>query len=81
MAWTRFAMFAAALMIGAVPASSHSAEWRPGASQLLGIGHCAKGPCMRRASFLPNVPHRHMSKGVCVGKGAGGYRLGEVFPC
>lgn len=74
-------MIPVALTIYAAPAASHSLEWHAGVSKLVSIGQCAKGPCMRRATFLPAVPHRHLSKSVCIGAGAAGYRLGEVFPC
>lgn len=44
-------------------ANAHVIRWSKGGSRTVGFGHCAKGPCMKRASFFPSVPHRHLSAG------------------
>ncbi len=75
------AVVAALLTTSVASASGHEIQWRAGMSRTVGFGHCAKGPCMRRATFSSNVPHRHVSGGRCEGRGAGGYTFGRQFPC
>ncbi len=68
-------------LLGVVPAGAHEIAWSAGASRVKGVGHCAKGPCQKRASFDATVPHRHLGEWKCVGQGAGGYRFGSRFNC
>jgi hypothetical protein len=42
------------------PAAAHQMPWRPGDARVTGFGHCAKGPCMRRADFGTTKPHSHL---------------------
>lgn len=70
------------LMTATVPsvASSHDLFTR-GASGTVGVGHCAKGPCMKRANFATPVPHQHRGNGQCDTQGTGGYRNGARSRC
>lgn len=52
-----------------------------GATQTVGYGHCAKGPCMKRTSFKKSVPLQHLGKGDCKKLGPSGYALGRRPPC
>lgn len=63
------------------PVASHEIAWPVGAPRIKGVGHCAKGPCQRRAAFETTVPHRHRGGGKCEGQDAGGYRFGSRFNC
>lgn len=75
-------LFAALVALSSVqPAVSHEIAWSSGASRIKGVGHCAKGPCQRRAAFETSVPHRHLGGGKCQGQDAGGYRFGSRFSC
>lgn len=76
-----FATLACALIASASPASAHEIPWRNGVARIKGYGHCAKGPCQRRAAFESSVPHRHLGKGKCEGLGAAGYTFGSTFAC
>lgn len=69
------------LALSATQSSAHDMAWPEGASRLVDVGRCAKGPCMRRTSFDESVPHRHVAPGLCEGRGAAGYRYGQTFPC
>lgn len=40
--------------------AAHIIPWRAGESRMKGVGHCAKGPCMKRYDFSASKPHRHM---------------------
>ena len=40
--------------------------WQPGESRQIGYGRCAKGPCMKRASWAASKPHRHVGSRVIV---------------
>lgn len=75
------AAVACALIASASAASSHEIPWRNGAVRIKGYGHCAKGPCQRRAAFESSVPHRHLGNGKCAGLGAAGYTFGSSFTC
>lgn len=49
-----FSLFAAGVILAfgiATGASAHDATQPSGASKLVGFGHCAKGPCVRRSTF------------------------------
>lgn len=77
-----FALSMAGVIIAAsAAADAHELPWPRGASHQVGFGHCAKGPCTKRASFAPSVPHRHVGGGWCIGKGAAGYSFGRRFRC
>jgi len=41
-------------------ASADVAPWRAGEPRSVGIGSCAKGPCLRRYDFSPSKPHLHV---------------------
>ena len=41
-------------------AEAHIIPWRDGMSRMVGFGHCAKGPCMKRYDFSSSVPHVHV---------------------
>lgn len=41
-------------------AAAHLIPWRDGMSRIVGFGHCAKGPCMKRYDFSPSVRHAHV---------------------
>ena len=41
-------------------AVAHIIPWRDGMSRIVGFGHCAKGPCMKRYDFGPSVRHAHV---------------------
>jgi len=75
--------FVIAPMLFAFPSISngHEIPWRKGVSRTVGVGHCAKGPCMKRTSFAPSVPHKHIGNGKCVGMGAASYPFGRRFKC
>ena len=75
-------LFGALLAMSSVqPAASHEIAWPAGAARIKGVGHCAKGPCQRRAAFEATVPHRHLGGGKCQGQDAGGYRFICRFNC
>ncbi len=76
-----FAALASALITSAGPATVHEIPWSNGASRMKGYGHCAKGPCQRRAAFESSVPPRHLGRGRCEGLGAAGYTFGRSFTC
>lgn len=52
----------ASAFLGAIStsASAHVVPWRAGESRMLGFGHCAKGPCMKRVSWSKARPHTHV---------------------
>lgn len=75
------AAVACALISSASPAPAHEIPWSNGSARIKGYGHCAKGPCQRRASFESSVPHRHITKSKCVGLGAAGFAFGRNFAC
>lgn len=75
------AVLVAAISISTPSVYSHEISWRTGTPRTVGFGHCAKGPCMRRATFDVTVPHRHLGNGQCEGKGAAGFRFGSRFKC
>jgi hypothetical protein len=53
---------AAGLLLGFAPvAEAHVVPWQAGESRMIGMGHCAKGACMKRASFASCKPHRHVN--------------------
>lgn len=62
-------------------ANAHEIPWPRGISRQMGVGSCAKGPCIRRTSFDPTVPHSHLTHGKCKGLGAAGYTYGRLFDC
>ena len=75
-------VFGVLLAISSVqPAASHETAWPAGAPRIKGVGHCAKGPCQRRAAFETTVPHRHLGGGKCQVQAAGSYRFGNRFNC
>jgi hypothetical protein len=76
-----FAALASALIASAGSATGHEIPWSNGAPRIKGYGHCAKGPCQRRAAFESSVPHRHLGNGKCGGLGAAGYTFGHSFTC
>lgn len=79
---TAVSMFAAMACLGfVVEAHAHAIAWPRGISHQMGVGSCTKGPCMRRTSFAPSVPHRHLAPGKCEGLGAAGYTYGRTFDC
>ena len=51
---------AAMTAISATNVAAHLIGWRDGMSRIVGFGHCAKGPCMRRYDFSPSVRHAHV---------------------
>lgn len=63
------------------PAQSHEISGPRGASRQAGFDHCAKGACLKRFSYSPGVPHRHVGSQVCEGQGAAGYTFGCRFQC
>lgn len=44
-------------------ASASVIPWRNGMSRMIGFGHCAKGPCMKRYDYSPSVRHVHVEHG------------------
>ncbi len=46
--------------LSAASAAAHIIPWRVGMSRIVGFGHCAKGPCMKRYDFSPSVRHAHL---------------------
>lgn len=74
-------MTALSLLASASLAPAHTIPWREGVSRTIGFGHCAKGPCMKRSSFAPSVPHRHVGNSQCEGMGASGLTSGRRFKC
>lgn len=42
------------------PSEAHTILWRAGESRVVGVGHCAKGACMRRVYWGTSKPHRHV---------------------
>lgn len=69
------------LIATATNAFAHEIPWPRGMSRQMGVGPCAKGPCMKRTSFDESVPHRHIGQDKCIGKGAAGYTYGRRFDC
>lgn len=67
--------------LSGVPAVSHELPSPADVGRVKGVGHCAKGPCQKRANFGATVPHRHLGGGKCVGGGAAGYRFVGRFAC
>ncbi len=59
-------VFIATASIGS--ASAHIIPWRDGESRMLGWGHCAKGPCMKRYSWADSKPHRHVGDKIAFDK-------------
>lgn len=56
------AILAAGLVFGSPGnATAHDLPWRAGEQRQIGFGHCAKGPCMKRASWSRSKPHRHVN--------------------
>jgi hypothetical protein len=56
----------AAITFGATWAAAHIIPWQPGESRQVGYGSCAKGPCMKRASWAASKPHRHVGSRVII---------------
>lgn len=50
----------ALIAISATAGATHNIPWRPGESRIKGVGHCAKGPCMKRVDWSTSKPHRHV---------------------
>ena len=63
MEWVKVVICATIVAVSNGPtAIAREIDWRPAISQQVGFGHCAKGPCMRRASFGARA-HRSADKG------------------
>lgn len=60
------AIIAASLMslTFSMAAEAHVVPWRAGDVRMKGVGHCAKGPCMKRVDWSVSKPHRHAVGGV-----------------
>ncbi|OYX98095.1 MAG: hypothetical protein B7Y80_17120 [Hyphomicrobium sp. 32-62-53] len=62
-----FVCTAALLAFSVTSATAHVMPWRDGDSRIKGFGHCAKGPCMKRADFGVSKPHHHHGKRIVAG--------------
>jgi hypothetical protein len=60
---------------------AHEIPWPRGMSRQIVGGSCANGPCVRRLSRSPSVPHKHVVNGKCIGLGAAGYTTRRQFDC
>lgn len=45
----------------AMATNAHTIPWQAGESRVVGVGHCAKGPCLRRVYWGNSKPHRHVN--------------------
>lgn len=57
-------VFGVLAALPAAPAQAHTLHWRAGESRVVGVGHCAKGPCMRRVYWGDSKFHRHIENRV-----------------
>ncbi len=53
-------------MLGSA-ASAHTMLWRAGEHRMKAFGHCAKGPCMKRADFGRSKRHHHHGSIIVTG--------------
>ncbi len=54
------AVAASLIAIAPALAVANAIPWRAGMSRTIGLGRCAKGPCLRRHDFSPSAPHVHI---------------------
>ena len=57
---TKLGLAMAMMALSTGGAAAHIIPWRDGMSRIVGFGHCAKGPCMKRYDFSPSVRHVHV---------------------
>lgn len=48
------------VLVVPIAASADIVPWRAGEPRSIGIGSCAKGPCLRHYDFSPSKPHIHV---------------------
>lgn len=68
-------------LAGVLPAAGHEMAWQTGASRIKSVGHCAKGPCQRRASFEASAPDRNVDPVKCRGQSVSANRAASRVDC